>query len=167
MKVFQLFSIVLSAITLMHSSYVSAASCRPDEISKRTIPGERAWKTAEKIRAPLPNAYLSWVKIALGFDWRDMNTKGNSVTIYPAPVGYSAAFFVSRSDPGWCGSGGCSLMLYFCKKDSCDSVWSGFDGSIHYPGTSTQGWADFIVDKSQLVSFERGKLRDVCKVEVK
>ena len=142
----------------------TAFPCDPEEIVSRTIPRNHAWTAADRSEGPQPRAIRSWLTRALGLDWRAMDTEGFAVTEYPTPAGYQIAFFASRRDSGYCGSGGCSISLYTCRQDGCEEQWAGFDGPISYPGTTSNGYADFIVDGANLWSFQRDRFRSVCNV---
>jgi hypothetical protein len=139
-------------------------SCPPDEVALRAIPPETRWEKPVPEHEP-GNALRSWMRLALGFDYRIIGSAEFSYIEYPTPPGYLAAFFITRTDQGWCGSGGCALTLYVCKERGCTAVLNEFNGEIAFPGTSSAGWKDFAIDGADLYSFDRGELRRVCKVE--
>ncbi len=157
-------SVIIAGAPVGEAVAQTAFQCDPDEIVSRTIPRPHAWKVANRSEGPQPRAIRSWLTEALGLEWRAMDTEGFAVTEYPAPVGYQIAFFASRRDSGYCGSGGCSISLYMCDEEGCEDQWAGFDGPISYPGSTSNGYADFIVGRSNLWSFERGRFRSVCNV---
>lgn len=157
-------SVIIAAAPVGEAVAQTAFQCDPEEIVSRTIPRTHAWRAAPRSEGPQPRVTRSWLTKALGLEWRAMDTEGFAVTEYPAPIGYQTAFFASRRDSGYCGSGGCAISLYTCGEDGCEEPWVGFDGPISYPGSTSNGYADFIVDGSNLWSFERGRFRSVCNV---
>lgn len=159
-----LVSLIIALAPFGEAAAQTAYPCDSDEITSRTIPRSQHWKAANRSEAPWSQATRSWLTKALGLDWRAMDTEGFAVTDYPAPFGYQTAFFASRRDSGWCGSGGCAISLYICSQKGCEEQWAGFDGSITYPGTTSNGYADFIVDRANLWSFQRGSFRRVCNI---
>lgn len=159
-----LVSVIIAVAPFGEAVAQTAFPCDPDEIASRTIPRSQHWKAANRSEAPWSRATRSWLTEALGLDWPAMDTEGFAVTEYPAPSGYQTAFFASRRDSGWCGSGGCAISLYICGQEGCQEQWAGFDGPITYPGTTSNGYADFIVGRANLWSFQRGSFRRVCNV---
>ncbi len=162
-------AIGLGLILAVGEGAAASLPCGDDEVMARTIPPQDKWVAAEPTRN-LTHIDEGWIKTALGFDWRLIYTDTFAFAPMPA-YRDTPRFFVQRWDEGWCGSGGCHMELFDClppegKANTCKSVWSGFKGEVVFPGTSSDGHADFIVDGRDLYTWDQGRYRAVCNVTV-
>jgi hypothetical protein len=150
-------------LTLGLSGFAAALPCDSGDIESKVIPDFRNWKLGEPLKEP-SRFDRSWMRLALGFDWRIIDTKDFSYISVPHGPFYQYAFFSLRSDSGYCGSGGCSMDLEACTKNECETVWYGFQAKVYFTGALNDGLPDFVIDNADFYTFSRGKYRRVCNV---
>jgi len=144
--------------------------CEADEIHTRSIPPRTQWKQGEATRS-LSHIDQGWIKQALGFDWRLINTTRFAFIVAPTRRD-TPLFFIQRWDEGWCGSGGCNMTLYDCtlkddERGKCTQIWAGWKEDVWFPGTGNKTYPDFITGGTDLFTYEKGRYRAVCNVTVK
>ena len=156
-------AVAVAAIAISAGVPAYALTCEDYEIGARTIPHHSKWQLGVRERAE-GEATRSWVKLALGFDWRLMDEPSFHMVEAPASPRYTMAFFATIGTSDYCGSGGCTTSLYSCRDESCSEIGEYFDGKIYFPGTTSEGYPDFVIDRTDLYSHEGGKYREVCRV---
>lgn len=143
--------------------------CGEGEVHSKAIPPRDQWQKGEPTRN-LTKADQSWVKEALGFDWRLMYT--DTFAFIPMLTKKEASlFFIQRWDPEWCGSGGCAMMLYDCtleqsEQGKCTEIWSSWKKDVWFPGSGDEAHPDFITGGRDLYTWDDGKYKPVCNVTV-